>query len=122
MIVEEAERIAIKALAFLAADAERLGRFLGTTGLGPQELREKAGAAGGAGVPLRSGAAGGSLGLCAGRRGDHRVLPGFGGTAGKLDYVLADEAMVIEFCRALGVPPGNIGQARAQLPGYSPPM
>ena len=90
MIVEEAERIAIKALAFLAADAERLGRFLGTTGLGPQELREKA--------------------------EDQELL------AGVLDYVLADEAMVIEFCRALGVPPENIGQARAQLPGYSPPM
>lgn len=90
MIVDEAERIAIKALAFLAADAERLGGFLGATGLGPQELRDKA--------------------------QDPELL------AGVLDYLLGDEAMVIEFCRALAVPPGNIGQARAQLPGYAPPM
>ena len=87
---EEAERIAFKALAFLAADAERLGRFLGSTGLGPEELRDKA--------------------------DDPELL------AGVLDYLLSNEAMVIEFCRALEVPPGMIGQARGQLAGYSPPM
>ena len=87
---EEAERLAFKALAFLAADAERLGRFLGSTGLGPEELRDKA--------------------------DDPELL------AGVLDYLLSNEAMVIEFCRALEVPPGMIGQARGQLPGYSPPM
>jgi Protein of unknown function (DUF3572) len=36
---EEAQEIAIKALAFLAGDSERLGRFLAITGLGPENLR-----------------------------------------------------------------------------------
>jgi len=86
----EAERIAFKALTFLAADAERLGRFLGSTGLAPQELRDKA--------------------------DDPELL------AGVLDYLLSDEAMVIEFCRTLEVQPGMVSKARGQLPGYSPPM
>lgn len=36
---DAAEEIAIKALGFLAAEPERLGRFLSVTGLGPQNLR-----------------------------------------------------------------------------------
>jgi catabolite regulation protein CreA len=39
---EAAESLAIQALAFLAADAERLGRFLAITGLGPNEIRAAA--------------------------------------------------------------------------------
>jgi hypothetical protein len=39
---EAAETLAIQALAFLAADAERLGRFLAITGLGPGEIRAAA--------------------------------------------------------------------------------
>ena len=41
---EEAEAIALSALAFLAEEPERLGRFLALTGMGPAELRAQAGA------------------------------------------------------------------------------
>ncbi|HXL67542.1 MAG TPA: DUF3572 domain-containing protein [Xanthobacteraceae bacterium] len=37
-----AEQLALAALAFLAADATRLGGFLAATGLGPENLREAA--------------------------------------------------------------------------------
>lgn len=40
---ERAETIALAALAFLAEDAGRLGRFLALTGIGPGELRAGAG-------------------------------------------------------------------------------
>ncbi|CAH1669639.1 MAG: DUF3572 domain-containing protein [Chelatococcus sp.] len=36
------EEIALQALGFLASDEERLERFLGTTGLGPDTIRESA--------------------------------------------------------------------------------
>lgn len=36
---DHAEGIAISALAFLAADPERLGRFLASTGIGPADVR-----------------------------------------------------------------------------------
>ncbi len=36
---EHAEAVAISGLAFLAADAERLDRFLALTGLAPDEIR-----------------------------------------------------------------------------------
>ena len=39
---EEAQEIAIRALTFLAADEERISRFLALSGMGPQELRETA--------------------------------------------------------------------------------
>jgi len=39
---EAAESLAIQALAFFAADPERLGRFLAVTGVGPQEIRQAA--------------------------------------------------------------------------------
>jgi len=42
MDTESAETIALSALAFLADDLPRLGRFLALTGLGPSELREEA--------------------------------------------------------------------------------
>lgn len=40
--LEEAEVIALKALAFLADDESRLGRFLALTGLSAAELRTRA--------------------------------------------------------------------------------
>ena len=40
---DEAEAIALRALAFLAEDPARLNRFLALTGMGPQELRAGAG-------------------------------------------------------------------------------
>jgi hypothetical protein len=36
---EAAEAISIQALSFIASDAERLGRFLAVTGIGPGEIR-----------------------------------------------------------------------------------
>ena len=42
MDTDTAETIAISALAFLADDGPRLGRFLAVTGLGPAELRAQA--------------------------------------------------------------------------------
>jgi Protein of unknown function (DUF3572) len=42
MDAESAETIALSALAFLADDLPRLGRFLALTGLGPGELRNEA--------------------------------------------------------------------------------
>lgn len=39
---ETAEILAIQALAFLASDGERLGRFLELTGLGPDDIRAAA--------------------------------------------------------------------------------
>ena len=39
---EAAESLAVQALAFLAADAERLGSFLAASGLGPGEIRAAA--------------------------------------------------------------------------------
>jgi Protein of unknown function (DUF3572) len=39
---ESAENLAISALAFLAGDPERLGRFLSLTGIGPDAIRKAA--------------------------------------------------------------------------------
>lgn len=39
---EAAETLAIQALSFIASDGERLGRFLGITGIGPAEIRSAA--------------------------------------------------------------------------------
>lgn len=39
---ETAEIVAIQALSFIASDAERLGRFLAETGIGPETLRSSA--------------------------------------------------------------------------------
>lgn len=39
---EVAELVAIQALSFIAGDAERLGRFLAETGIGPETLRASA--------------------------------------------------------------------------------
>ncbi len=39
---DAAEGLAIQALTFIAGDAERLGRFLAVTGIGPNEIRAAA--------------------------------------------------------------------------------
>jgi hypothetical protein len=39
---EAAQALALRALAFLAEDPERLGRFLALSGMGPAELRTRA--------------------------------------------------------------------------------
>ena len=40
--VNSAQALAVSALAFIAADSDRLSRFLGLTGLGPDNLRTAA--------------------------------------------------------------------------------
>ncbi len=40
---EAAQAIAVEALAFLAAEPERIGRFLALTGIGPDAIRSAAG-------------------------------------------------------------------------------
>ena len=40
---DQAEALAIQALTFIGGDAERLGRFLAVTGIGPAEIRKAAG-------------------------------------------------------------------------------
>jgi hypothetical protein len=42
MDVDRAEEIGVAGLLFLAADIQRLGRFLALTGLGPSELKAEA--------------------------------------------------------------------------------
>ena len=42
MTPEAAEGLAIQALTFIAADGERLGRFLAISGIGPTEIRAAA--------------------------------------------------------------------------------
>ena len=38
---EQAELLAASALSFIAADPDRLGRFLALTGIGPADIRER---------------------------------------------------------------------------------
>lgn len=38
---DQAEAMALRALAYLAADADRLGRFLALTGIGPADIRAR---------------------------------------------------------------------------------
>jgi uncharacterized protein DUF3572 len=40
---KRAEALAIQAFSFIAADSDRLGRFLAASGIGPVEIREAAG-------------------------------------------------------------------------------
>jgi hypothetical protein len=40
--IENAEKLAISALSFLAGDPERLGRFLAISGIGPEAIRQAA--------------------------------------------------------------------------------
>lgn len=42
MTSDAAQALALQGLTFLAADPERLGRFLSLTGMGPQDLRSHA--------------------------------------------------------------------------------
>lgn len=80
--------VAIAALTFLAADPERLTKFLSMTGLGPHNLR---------------GAA---------------ADPGFCGSV--LDYLLADEPLLLAFAADAGFEPGDVARAHQGL-GEPPP-
>lgn len=88
MKTEQAATLAIRALGFLAADDDLLGRFLGATGMEPAELRAGA--------------------------DDPAVL------AGVLDFLLADEPLLLQFCQAERLRPEEPARARALLPGFMP--
>jgi len=81
----EGEGLAVAALEFLASEPDRLSRFLGISGLGPQNLREAA--------------------------ADPRFL------VGVLDYIIADEPLLIGLAAAREIPPQRIVAARAAMAG-----
>jgi hypothetical protein len=81
--VDSAQSIAVSALAFIAADSDRLSRFLSLTGLGPDNLRIAA------------------------------ADPAFLGSV--LDYLIADEALLVEFAADAGLKPEAVARAHAVL-------
>jgi hypothetical protein len=83
--VDSAQSLAVTALGFIAADSERLSRFLSLTGLGPGNLRTAA------------------------------ADPAFLGSV--LDYLVADEALLVEFAADARVKPEAVARAYAVLRG-----
>jgi hypothetical protein len=88
MTPDAAETLALQALGHIAADSDRLDRFVALTGLDGTAIRERA--------------------------NDPAFLGGI------LDHLLADEALLIEFCAEADVPPQRIASARSLLPGATP--
>ena len=86
---QAAEQLAIQALAFLAGDAEQLGRFLALTGLGPETIRAAATAR------------------------DSQFL------AGVLDHIAGDDGLLTAFAEHVEVAPDRVMQARAVLAGQA---
>jgi hypothetical protein len=82
---DSAQSLAVSALAFIAADSDRLNRFLSLTGLGPDNLRTAA------------------------------ADPAFLGSV--LDYLVGDEALLVEFAADAGFKPEAVARARAVLCG-----
>ena len=82
---DSARSVAVSALAFIAADPDRLSRFLGMTGLGPDNLRTAA------------------------------EDPAFLGSV--LDYLVADEARLVEFATDAGLKPEAVARAHGALCG-----
>jgi hypothetical protein len=82
---ELAETLALKAMAFIAADERRLSAFVALSGSGLDDLRTRA--------------------------DDPEML------AAVLDFLLSDEAVLLEFCDQEGLDPTEPGRARRQLPG-----
>jgi len=85
---EQAEALALAALAFLAADERTLARFIAESGFDYVTLRNAT--------------------------GEPMVL------AGVLDFLLADERMLLAFCDAENIDPAHPARARARLPGANP--
>ncbi|MFM7346928.1 MAG: DUF3572 domain-containing protein [Tagaea sp.] len=82
---DTAETAALQALGFVAADDDRLARFMGLAGVSVDELKARA------------------------------ADPAFLG--GVLDFVIEDEALLLEFCEASGLKPAAVARLRADLPG-----
>ena len=80
-----AEALAVAALAFIAGEPERLGRFLAISGIGPESIRAAA-------------------------REPQFLL-------GVLDYVAADERLLLAFAAENTIPPGAVMQARDTIAG-----
>ena len=83
--VDSARSLAVGALAFIAADSDRLNRFLSLTGLGPDNLRTAA------------------------------ADPAFLGSV--LDYLVADEELLVDFAANAGLEPEGVARAHAVLCG-----
>ncbi len=82
---DSAQSLAVGALAFIAADSDRLNRFLSLTGLGPDNLRTAA------------------------------ADPAFLGSV--LDYLVADEALLMDFASDAGLKPEAVARAHGALCG-----
>ena len=83
--VDSARSLAVSALAFIAADSDRLTRFLNLTGLGPDNLRTAA------------------------------ADPAF--LSSVLDYLVADEELLVAFAADAGLKPEAVARAHAALCG-----
>jgi len=82
---DSARSLAVSALAFIAADSDRLARFLNLTGLGPHNLRTAA------------------------------ADPAF--LSSVLDYLAADEALLVAFAADAGFKPEAVARAHGFLRG-----
>lgn len=82
---EAAETFGLQVLAWLAGNGELMPVFMGATGVGVDEVRDRA--------------------------GDAAFL------ASVLDFLLMDDAWIIQACDALSVPYETPRAARAMLPG-----
>jgi Protein of unknown function (DUF3572) len=80
---DSARSLAVSALTFIAADPDRLSRFLGITGLGPDNLRTAA------------------------------ADPAFLGSV--LDYLVADEKLLVDFAADTGLKPETVARAHEAL-------
>ncbi|MGH6799648.1 MAG: DUF3572 domain-containing protein [Roseiarcus sp.] len=80
---DSARSLAVRALAFIAADSDRLRRFLNLTGLGPHNLRTAA------------------------------ADPAFLGSV--LDYLVADEELLVAFAADAGLEPEAVSRAHHAL-------
>jgi hypothetical protein len=83
--LEAGRSLAVSGLAFIAADSDRLSRFLNLTGLGPHNLRTAA------------------------------ADPAFLDSV--LDYLVADEALLLAFAADAGLKPEAVARAHAALRG-----
>jgi hypothetical protein len=81
--VDSARSLAVSALTLPAADPNPLSRFLGLTGLGPENLRTAA------------------------------ADPAFLGSV--LDYLVADEKLLVEFAADAGLKPEAVARAHEAL-------
>jgi uncharacterized protein DUF3572 len=82
---DTARSLAVSALAFIAADSDRLARFLSLTGLGPDTLRSAA------------------------------ADPAF--LSSVLDYLAADEGLLVAFADHAGLKPEDVLRAHQLLRG-----